>query len=204
MNQEKITNLCASTMRELVDCTKESLQCIETMGILIEEWDAIIVFIIQTKMHIDTRTEWEKHLGASPRIPRYSELIAFLEMQFRVLDTAENSPENLTQKSSIKYRPSVNASAITTKTNYQNRNTCVACNDSHYVFFCPMFESWPVTERKKFVAENHLCPVCFHKHDEPCRSKYRCRVCSIIQNYTSTRSNQHPLEYTQSLYQKHQ
>lgn len=179
LNQEKITKPSASALRNLIDVTKESLQCIETLDIAVDEWDAILVFIVQTKMHIEIRTEWEKHLGATTRIPKFDEIISFLEMQFRVLDTAESSIEFKSSNFTTKSHHTVKTNAVVTKSKQQQqRNECVLCSGPHYVFFCPTFERWSIEERKRFISERNLCQICLHRHDEPCRSKYRCRECN--------------------------
>lgn len=72
-------------IRNLIDTTKESLQYIETLDVNIDHWDPIIVYV--TKLDNDTKIEWEKKLGGSKEIPKYIDMLEFLETQHRILNT---------------------------------------------------------------------------------------------------------------------
>lgn len=44
-------------IRSLIDTTKEALQSIETLHVMIDDWDPFVVFIVQSKMDEKTRIE---------------------------------------------------------------------------------------------------------------------------------------------------
>lgn len=98
--QKPIIPLNKNSLRSLIDNTKETLQCIESLDVQVDHWSPIVVFIVQTKMDIETKCEWETHLGGGTRVPLYEDVINFLEMRHRIL---ENIPppivNSLPQKS---------------------------------------------------------------------------------------------------------
>lgn len=175
-NQEKLRKSSAMKIRSLIDTTSEATQTIESLNIPIDEWDPIIVFMLQTKMDDETKKEWETHLNGSTEIPKYADLLTFLETRFRILDSSEASEIDEQRKGNMKI------ANIKTNGNHKD-NECEICHEKHYIFFCPTFEGWSINERKKFINDNRQCIRCLHKHDGRCRSKYNCRHCdSSIHN----------------------
>lgn len=73
--QEPISKQNANDIRNLIDTTKESLQCIENLDIPIEDWDPLLVYVLQTKLDKETSVEWEKKLNGTKEIPKYNEMI---------------------------------------------------------------------------------------------------------------------------------
>lgn len=94
IHQPKMNHAKPNEIRSLIDTTKEAITSISTMNIAIDEWDAIIVFIMQSKMDLETKRAWEAHLGGSTEIPKYNKAIDFLETQFRILDVSQTDTMN--------------------------------------------------------------------------------------------------------------
>ncbi|XP_055308300.1 uncharacterized protein LOC129572379, partial [Sitodiplosis mosellana] len=167
--QEQIQHRNASSIRKLIDTTKTSLQCIESLDVSIEEWDPFIVYILQTKLDKETAIDWEKKLGGSKEIPTYVTMLDFLETQHRIMKTPAGLPcssQPTTQK--------IHSTMIGKK-----KDVCEVCKGEHYVLFCDTFNAWTVTQRKQFVIEKRLCAVCMKKHEvNQCKSKFRCKKCN--------------------------
>lgn len=177
MNQPQMAKSNANSLRTAIDTTNESIQCIESLDIPIENWDAILVFIVQTKMDSLTKNAWEIYLNGSTEIPSLEKLIKFLETRHRILEASETSQTNQTNQASQSSQPNTFNEHNLNKTQ-QKMNNCKICNQNHWMFFCPSFNDWSVIERKKYIIDNGLCPICFHDHKkEECRSKYRCKQC---------------------------
>lgn len=158
-------------IRNLIDTSRETIQCIDSLDVNIDDWDPFLVYVLQTKLDKDTAIDWEKRLNGSKDIPKYSEMMDFLETQYRILDTQAQS-QSVSQKTTQK---------IHTARAYSNGNVrdfCEACKGQHYILFCDTFNAWHVSERKKFVEEKGLCMICMKKHDKPCTSKHRCKKCN--------------------------
>lgn len=176
----------SQSVRSLIDTTKESLQCIEALDLPVEHWSALVVFIIQTKLDLETKAEWEQHLGGGSRVPLYQDMINFLEMRYRILETlpppvpytvapytVQPNPFERSHNYHPKNERNNNASAT------KKKESCIICKNDHWIFYCPTFDSWSVPQRKNYVHTNALCRICFHQHRvEECRSKYRCKECN--------------------------
>lgn len=52
--QSKMQRANATEIRTLIDTTKEATQTLESLSVTLYEWDPILVFIVQTKMDIET------------------------------------------------------------------------------------------------------------------------------------------------------
>lgn len=167
--QEPIKNQNAEEIGNLVDTTKEAIQCMESMDVSIDDWDPFLVYVLQTKLDKDTASEWEKKLGGSREIPKYRDMLDFLETQHRIVNTPSLFPSKIQKINTARTSANVD----------KKRDFCEVCKGSHYMLFCDMFNSWNVTQRKDFVKEKRLCVICMKKHDlKTCTSKFRCKKCS--------------------------
>lgn len=70
VNQSQIKTSSTQCFRNLIDTSRENLQCIETLGIVVDDWDAIVVYMIQQKMDQETMREWENHLKGTTEIAK--------------------------------------------------------------------------------------------------------------------------------------
>lgn len=91
INQNPIKKANLASVRNLIDTSKEALQCIEQFDVSTDSWSPFIVFTMETKLDKELKKEWENHLGGGTRIPLYQDMLNFLEMRARIL---ENSPED--------------------------------------------------------------------------------------------------------------
>lgn len=135
MNQQKMKKASAQEIRVLIDTTKESTQTLESLNIFVADWDAVLVYVMQTKMDAETLREWENHLGGSTEIPKFTALIQFLETRFRILDIGESdnyllpnavhtTQSQIDQYHSYKPNPNINSypSEPSTSKNYWQSN----------------------------------------------------------------------------------
>lgn len=188
INQARIIKPTALSLRTLIDDTKESLQSIETIGINIQTWDSIIVYIIQSKLDPNTLKEWESHLHGSKELPTVDQLTDFLETEFRIHETT-STPLSIMSNDSPS-SSSTNTSQVNSSVRDHNKKSkCIVCNGTHWIISCPTFDNWSVERKNKFVEEKQICAICFNKHSDPCRSKYLCQICRGQHN-TKLHTNQ--------------
>lgn len=187
INQTAMKNRSAKEIRSLIDTTKETLQCIETLRISIDEWGPFVVYIVQTKMDDYTRSEFENYLGGSTEIPRYKILEIFLETQFRIVDgssvvlSSSEHVNNTRKENTYKQIPN------NIKRNQPHMNEkCPLCsndplssgNHDHWLLNCPKFLEWSPQQCRTFAINNNSCIICLHSHEkDQCKSKYRCKKC---------------------------
>lgn len=186
INQPAMRRRNANEIRSLIDTTKESIQCIDTLNIMTDDWGPFIIFIVQSKMDTTTRVEWEDYLGGATSIPNSKSLFTFLETQFRILDGSNfnnNNELNVVSHEPVAYNPSQNKNRVGHNTNAKNQpnnfEICSVCKENHWILNCPKFLDWPAVQRKNFAVQNKICIVCLHSHENnQCRSTYRCKKCN--------------------------
>lgn len=190
LDQPSLRPHSANDIRILIDTTKESLQCIENQNILTDEWAPLVIYFVETKMDERTRTEWETHLGGSTDLPKYRILFAFLETQFRILNSCtNNSEESKTSlpntKSSVQNKTQ---SIKNTESNVSHKNKsnnsanfnerCPLCQENHWLLMCQKFIEMQPNQRKEYAIANSICIVCLKIHEkDKCKSNYRCKLC---------------------------
>lgn len=185
MNIPHLMHALAEPLRDFIDISRESLQCVESLDVSVDQWDAILVHIIESKLDMSTKIEWERFLKGATTVPAYSELMSFLETQHKILYSAEEherkTRESLPSSKGNEYKPFRHMKSTIGAINSIQGKTerCAVCNEVHWMYFCPTFDNWSVKERWQFVKDTKRCVNCFKKHqDEICKSKYRCRICN--------------------------
>lgn len=169
--QEQMSAQNAEDVRNLIDTSRETIQCIDSLDVNVEEWDPFLVYVLQTKLDKNTAIDWEKRLNGSKEIPKFSDMMDFLETQYRILETPTQIP-------STSHKTTQKIHTTKASTNGNAKDFCEACKGQHYILFCDMFNAWNVANRKKFVEEKGLCMICMKKHEKACTSKYRCKRCN--------------------------
>lgn len=206
MNQPEMKTRSAAEIRSLIDTTKESLDCVETLKISVDEWSPFVVFILQSKMEPITREAWETYLGASKEVPKLKLLYVFLETQFGIVESSSvdlklncnsnnanlivnSSTANVNMNANIQptvstpahsaYQNKNRASINANSKNQQNRvDTCLVCSENYWILNCAKFLSWTPVQRKSYAMQNKICIICLHVHEkDQCKSTYRCKKC---------------------------
>lgn len=96
-------------IRELIETTKQTIQCIETISVDVDNWGPLLAYIIQTKMDPYTFKAWEVELKGTHESPTYEKLCEFLEARYRACDsTAIPSTSFQNHTDSIKSYQSAN------------------------------------------------------------------------------------------------
>ena len=64
---------------------------------------------------------------------------------------------------------------------------CTLCQESHQLFYCPIFEAYSVAQRKEHVMSNKLCLNCMKPNHiaQECRSTHRCKANSCGRKYNT-------------------
>ncbi|XP_063384445.1 uncharacterized protein LOC134670571 [Cydia fagiglandana] len=114
-------------------------------------------------------------------IPKYSELIAFLEYQCKALEmsialkaTVSGSPKQPV----VKTPPHRNTKMVMHVQESNKEINCRYCNLDHYMYMCNKFKALNLDQRRDFLKSKNLCFNCFgtHKYHE-CSSLHKCKLC---------------------------
>ncbi|XP_045451572.1 uncharacterized protein LOC123660559 [Melitaea cinxia] len=75
------------------DTTNECLNAIKNLGVSIENWDPIIVYIITQKLDADTHNDYIESLKHPRDLPVLKDLLQFLEAKFTALESSKRKQD---------------------------------------------------------------------------------------------------------------
>lgn len=184
------------TLRQLINLTQNHIQCLKSLGQPVDQWDALLIPIISSKLDMQTVKDWEAKLNNEGNLNNIPEFETFLDF----LNCRQNTLETIIQKKSaenIKPNNHLANKHIKTFTTVNQINTCDYCKQNHYLQHCEAFLKLDVTERNQKAKEFKLCLNCLRKNHfiHNCRSKTNCRHCnkrhhSILHYYRTNENNQ--------------
>lgn len=171
----KINKESHSCLRLLINQVENHTQCLKALGQPIEEWDALIIPIITSKLDFQTNKEWELKLNSEPdsftRLPTLTELLTFLNNKQNTLQTIYKGDKDFD-------KPKTQSNKIIRSFATANI-TCVFCNKDHNIHSCDIFNKLNENERNSKVRELKLCINCLRKGHfvNNCISKNTCKIC---------------------------
>lgn len=168
--QRTISHESATALRQLLDTSVECMSALKNIGLPTPQWDAIINFILVSKLDPSTHKQWEEFISSDTTddIPGFERLKSFLETRFRTLEMIE--PVNKTYK------------LIKPKTFHvtaDKEQRCGFCKENHYIYKCKQFSKKPIEERYDFVQKNNLCFNCLVPNHSVynCKQRTTCQIC---------------------------
>lgn len=174
LNQKKITVESSSSLKELLDASRECLNSLQNLEINTKDWDPIVVHVMVSKLDPETHKCWEQSLGASTTLPTLEELTNYIEGRFRALEMVQNT----TKKDTTYKRDNTNTRQVKTFTT-ETETQCTYCTKQHYICHCTEFSQLDIEQRKDFVKNNGLCFNCLIKGHSIkfCRQTTVCKKC---------------------------
>nr|XP_034827119.1 uncharacterized protein LOC117984607 [Maniola hyperantus] len=182
--QKTVQNESASALKLLLDTTTSCLKALNNLNIKTDQWDAIILHLVVTKLDHESHRQWEQEVSkTSDELPTWSQLEAFLETRFRsleMIDSKHTSTTKPTQRKNIQQEVNTKAfhSAVEEKVS-TTEQTCAMCDGSHFIYYCAEFKTLPVIERQKLVETKKLCFNCMAPTHPVirCHQRTSCRRC---------------------------
>ncbi|XP_037942998.1 uncharacterized protein LOC119675852 [Teleopsis dalmanni] len=176
LSQSSLTAETSSGLKSLHDVTKECILGLKAQGILIEEWDAILVHLTLKKLDRGTQTAFEQSLKDNRSLVSFEELLQFIESRFQSL-------EAFGRGFNVKV---LNTSRVVAATNEGSNyeKLCPACkNDRHPLYTCKSFIQELPTKRLQLVKQMRLCINClkFGHFARECSSG-NCKICNKKHN----------------------
>lgn len=142
--------------------------------------DDMLVYLICSKLVINTTRDWQKSLSGD-ELPTFKQLSEFLVQQCQVLESIQ-SRSNANSRSAVtrfhsdhKQKTFCNA-AVQVK--------CTYCQAEHSIYQCKQFLALTIPQRIKNARLHKLCLNCLRSaahHTNKCPSG-NCRVCSRKHN----------------------
>ena len=127
------------------------------------------------------REEWTKHIASMAELPTLENLFAFtepLEYKMTKVESTSTTSAASTNKSSTVHRKS-NSVNPNSASKSMNRSQCNLCHEQHGLHKCPMFLSYDVSKRIKYIKDRKWCTNCLH-HSHTCgncSSTFTCKHC---------------------------
>ncbi|KAJ8948278.1 hypothetical protein NQ318_020763 [Aromia moschata] len=170
-NGESIHRENASGLRKLIDDFSKNLRALEQLKQPVKEWDALLVYIISTKLDNVTLREWE-NAKADLESPKFNDIKHFLNSRADMLEMVAQSSLEKPRG----YNGSTTRGFLTTE---PVEVRCVICGGSHYAHTCKDILKLTPMEREKKVRILHLCINCLKKghHSKVCR-RGTCNKCN--------------------------
>lgn len=175
VNQPSLGTESSSALKSLLDVTSDTLNGLRNLGIDVNSWDTIVIYLVTSKLDAESRKLWESKIGSSDELPALKELKEFLEMRFRSLEFVEPKRVAFSAKPNIPKKHVLHA--IATGSNAQVK--CMYCKGEHRLSNCKQFSSLDFDKRHDYVQTSRLCFNCFGSNHSAniCRSVVRCHIC---------------------------
>ncbi|KAJ8950955.1 hypothetical protein NQ318_008396, partial [Aromia moschata] len=137
-------------------------RALENLELPVNNWDAILIYLLMTKLDFVTKKEWESKTG-DVEIPTIE--------QFNLL--TQKVKIDLWQKKGQVQQSHITASGV----------ACNFCKGNHYIFACKQFLELDKPTRLTKLKNKRLCTNCLrHGHSNlECRSS-GCKICNKRHN----------------------
>lgn len=165
----------------------ESTRSLKNLGIPVEEWSYILLFITLTKLPNEIKTRFEHRFGGLNKdLPKFENLIDFLRQECHFVDTnyySEFSNNNNWDKKRI--TATVTKSPLRLMSDsYHDKSRfvkgCIYCSGtSHTIGECFKFNNMSREDRRQWVKSKNVCFRCFGNHPAVgCTRNIACSFCS--------------------------
>ncbi|XP_045450168.1 uncharacterized protein LOC123658922 [Melitaea cinxia] len=180
-NIEPITRESYKALRYLIDQVSKNLRALGTLGLPTEQWDVLVIFMMSSKLDINTNRKWEEYKGNLSDLPTLLEFKTFLRNRADVLETTQGTRSDKhthDYKSNYKSQQ-FSKSLVAANTEVSKRIVCSICKKDHRVYLCPVFLEMSLEDRQSEVNKLKLCSNCLREghNAHRCRLKGCCRSC---------------------------
>ncbi|KAF5282303.1 hypothetical protein FQR65_LT14357 [Abscondita terminalis] len=182
-NAPSVSKSTSKELRQLLDTFNENFAALKNLGFPVDRWDFLLFNLLLNKLDVKTRTDFEFKYN-DVEIPSYENLINFLNQNCQALEAVKYSSGEIKIKptlfipknSSHSYNKHASSTFMSDTT---TTNQCLACEDSHFLYKCPVFSNKTPTERFNFAKQHTLCINCLSSthNTRSCPSKTTCRWC---------------------------
>lgn len=169
-------------LRALVDTVREVFRQLMMMGVPVDKWDVILVYIVAQRLDSHTRRAWEL-TQTSPELPELEDLLSFLECRARSLDNMPSNTQATPAAPQARPRggssPSRGRQRASNVAHVAPVDPCPMCSEAHLLHRCDRFKDLPLAARYDKVKEWQVCFGCFKSgHTAPsCKNTRPCRLC---------------------------
>lgn len=177
-------NETTTALLAIVDTVRESLRALTVMQLPVDQWDALAVPIVTSKLPESTQQAWGMSL-TSNAIPTLESLLTFIERRAHSLTSdvlkwpSSNNSHSSTNTRRLPSEPVRASRLIKSNLAATAPGNCEFCNDnSHYIGKCPKLLALSVAERFQRLKGSNLCFNCLKPgHSTKVCQSGNCRSC---------------------------
>ncbi|XP_039315534.1 uncharacterized protein LOC120360046 [Solenopsis invicta] len=169
-----ILNESSEQLNEIVDSITKHTRALKKLEEPTEYWDSLLIYLIVTKLDVDTAREWEEQRLKLAEKPKLEDLLKCLRARATLLQTIERKKGIIKTK---KITPGKTSTLLTKKV------SCAFCKGEHYIQNCSNFLKLSPQERSERVKQLRLCTNCLRKghYSKECTFG-ACRKCNSKHN----------------------
>jgi hypothetical protein len=174
--QQQITSVSPSVLRQLIDISRECMRSLEVLLQPVKEWDAMLLFQIYQKLDLQSKEHYEQTLKDNT-MPKLDGLFNFLEQRSRALEAGGSKPSYVRPATQSQY----GQRAVAHHTQSTNSTNCKVCNQStHPIYQCQVFLNLSIPARIEALKKARLCFNCLRDNHsvQQCSSTKTCRNCN--------------------------
>ncbi|XP_045462023.1 uncharacterized protein LOC123672080 [Harmonia axyridis] len=162
---------CSEALRNLIDSLFKHLRTLSNLGLNVDSWDPLLIYLMTTKLDKISVCEWEK-VKSNLDLPTLKEFTTFLKNRADLLESLEQNNE-ISPKTIKKEFKGKHVRSYLGKTDRVKSKSvkCFLCNENHVIYYCSDFLKLSIPQRLEKVNELNLCRNCLckgHTADE-CR-----------------------------------
>ncbi|XP_059217646.1 uncharacterized protein LOC131994782 [Stomoxys calcitrans] len=167
----------SESIQKIQSTTNDCLCTLKTLGVNIESWDPLLIYLVSTKLPDETLALWEQSLKSHRELPTWSQLDEFLVNRFEVVERI-HSIKSTKQGNTP---PTKSPEKIQTYHSQDklDQSPCPLCDSKHSIRSCQKFREFTAQQRVDFVYANKICGNCLSSAHlkSNCRSKNKCIIC---------------------------
>lgn len=164
--------------KQLFNNTNESVNALKVLKEPTQHWDTILLFHLERKLDAETHILWcrEKKAVANPT---FESFLQFLSDRVTELESVQHCTYRQPPKTTMPISRSRNQLGTYAAT----MQTCIGCNESHFLYQCDRFKELSIEDRYTLVKQHNLCFNCLRPNHVAlnCKSS-SCKTCNAKHN----------------------
>lgn len=176
-NIETLPKESSKLIRNLIDTVNRNLRSLETLELPTQHWDALIIYIISSKLDPTTSREWETHRNSFKDLPTLENCINFLKGRADLLETMDDSQTKRRYSDVTHSRHK--SLVVNSLPPLSKPYVCPLCKGDHAIYRCSKFRSFTLDNKISKAKFLKLCLNCLRQgHSTNYCKLSPCRVCN--------------------------
>lgn len=162
-------------LQRVLDDTSAHVSALKTLGVEVDTWDVMIVYLVSIRLDPETRKKWEETVSKD-ELPKWSAMKVFLQKRCNSLESVELAVDF--RKKPTPQQPST-SKAIRSFAVSEESSSCLKCDGPHRLSDCRDFVALHTDKRFEFAKSRKVCFNCFsqsHRSDR-CPLQNSCTKC---------------------------